>query len=127
MRELGERFEQMAANYYSYEWSWAYDAIEAFWGYDLSTITRAQAVALVKQWKGAVVSLDKLIYDDAGKEFELSSMTGFGADGDRTRRDEDFAAVRGGDFEHNPFVLEVQEHIRRKSELGDSIVARLEA
>ncbi|MGM9739393.1 MAG: DUF4954 family protein [Candidatus Cryptobacteroides sp.] len=127
VRELGERFEHMAANYYSYEWTWAYDAIEAFWGYDLSTITRAQAVALVKQWKGAVLSLDKLIYDDAGKEFELSSMTGFGADGDRTRRDEDFAAVRGGDFEHNPFVLEVQEHIRRKSELGDSIVARLEA
>ncbi len=127
VRELGERFERMAANYYSYEWTWAYDAIEAFWGYDLSKITRAQAVALVKQWKGAVVSLDKLIYDDAGKEFELSSMTGFGADGDRTRRDEDFAAVRGGDFEHNPFVLEVQEHIRRKSELGDCIVARLEA
>lgn len=127
VRELGERFERMAANYYSYEWTWAYDAIEAFWGYDLSKITRAQAVALVKQWKGAVVSLDKLIYDDAGKEFELSSMTGFGADGDRTRRDEDFAAVRGGDFEHNPFVLEVQEHIRRKSELGDSIVARMEA
>ena len=127
VRELGERFEQMAANYYSYEWTWAYDAIETFWSYDLSKITRAQAVALVKQWKGAVVSLDKLIYDDAGKEFELSSMTGFGADGDRTRRDEDFAAVRGGNFEQNPFVLEVQEHIRRKSELGDSIVARLEA
>ena len=127
VRELGERFEQMAANYYSYEWTWAYDAIEAFWDYDLSTITRAQAVALVKQWKGAVVSLDKLIYDDAGKEFELSSMTGFGADGDRTRRDEDFAAVRGGNFEQNPFVLEVQEHIRRKSELGDGIIARLEA
>ena len=127
VRELGERFERMAANYYSYEWTWAYDAIEAFWGYDLTGITRAQAIALVKQWKGAVVSLDKLIYDDAGKEFELSSMTGFGADGDRTRRDEDFAAVRGGNFEQNPFVLEVQEHIRRKSELGDSIVARLEA
>lgn len=127
VRELGERFERMAANYYSYEWTWAYDAIEAFWGYDLTSITRSQAIALVKQWKGAVVSLDKLIYDDAGKEFELSSMTGFGADGDRTRRDEDFAAVRGGNFEQNPFVLEVQEHIRRKSELGDSIVARLEA
>lgn len=127
VRELGERFERMAANYYSYEWTWAYDAIEAFWGYDLTGITRSQAIALVKQWKGAVVSLDKLIYDDAGKEFELSSMTGFGADGDRTRRDEDFAAVRGGNFEQNPFVLEVQEHIRRKSELGDSIIARLEA
>ncbi|MDY3782990.1 MAG: DUF4954 family protein [Candidatus Cryptobacteroides sp.] len=125
VRDLGKRFEEMALNYYRYEWTWAYDAIERFWGYDLALITRSQAVSIVKQWKSAVVSLDKLIYDDAGKEFELTSMTGFGADGDTVRRDEDFAAVRGGSFDTNPFVLEVQDHIRRKSELGDNIIARL--
>ena len=123
--ELGERFEEMAQAYYRYEWTWAYDAIERYFGYDLRTITRTQAISLVKQWKSAVVSLDKLIYEDAGKEFELTSMTGFGADGDKSRRDEDFAAVRGGGFEQNPFVLEVQDHIRRKSELGDKIIAKL--
>ncbi|MGM9752949.1 MAG: DUF4954 family protein [Candidatus Cryptobacteroides sp.] len=123
--ELGERFGEMAANYYSYEWTWAYDAIERYFGYDLAKITRAEAVSLIKQWKSAVVSLDKLIYDDAGKEFELTSMTGFGADGDKTRRDEDFAAVRGGSFDENPFVLEVLDHIRRKSELGDRMIAAL--
>lgn len=40
-------------------------------------------------------------------------------------RDEDFNAVRGGCFDDNPFVQEVIGHIRRKSALGDNIIARL--
>ena len=123
--ELGSRFEQIASDYYSYEWTWAYDAIEKFWGYDLTNITRSQAIDLINQWKNAVISLDKLIYDDAGKEFELTSMTGFGVDGDKVRRDADFTAVRGGGFNENPFVLEVLDHMRRKGELGDRMIARL--
>ena len=123
--ELGSRFERIAADYYSFEWTWAYDAIEKFWGYDLAQITRSQAIDLIKQWKNAVISLDKLIYDDAGKEFELTSMTGFGVDGDKVRRDADFTAVRGGGFNENPFVLEVLDHIRRKGELGDRMIAKL--
>ncbi|MGN0198727.1 MAG: DUF4954 family protein [Candidatus Cryptobacteroides sp.] len=124
--ELGSRFGQIASDYYSYEWTWAYDAIEKFWGYDLANITRSQAIDLISQWKNAVISLDKLIYDDAGKEFELTSMTGFGVDGDKVRRDADFTAVRGGGFNENPFVLEVLDHMRRKGELGDRMIARLE-
>ena len=123
--ELGSRFGQIAADYYSCEWTWAYDAIEKFWGYDLAQITRSQAIDLIRQWKNAVISLDKLIYDDAGKEFELTSMTGFGVDGDKVRRDADFTAVRGGGFNENPFVLEVLDHIRRKGELGDRMIAKL--
>lgn len=123
--ELGSRFGQIASGYYSYEWTWAYDAIEKFWGYDLANITRSQAIDLISQWKNAVISLDKLIYDDAGKEFELTSMTGFGVDGDKVRRDADFTAVRGGGFNENPFVLEVLDHMRRKGELGDRMIARL--
>ena len=123
--ELGSRFGRIASDYYSCEWTWAYDAIEKFWGYDLAQITRSQAIDLIRQWKNAVISLDKLIYDDAGKEFELTSMTGFGVDGDKVRRDADFTAVRGGGFNENPFVLEVLDHIRRKGELGDRMIAKL--
>ena len=123
--ELGSRFGQIASDYYSYEWTWAYEAIETFWGHDLANITRSQAIDLISQWKNAVISLDKLIYDDAGKEFELTSMTGFGVDGDKVRRDADFTAVRGGGFNENPFVLEVLDHMRRKGELGDRMIARL--
>jgi len=124
--QLSARFADIHNNYYQYEWTWAYGVIETFWNVNLSTITREQAATIVKQWKAAVISLDKLIYDDASKEFELSCMTGFGVDGDKMRRDEDFNAVRGGSFDENPFVLEVKDHMRRKGELGDSILKKLE-
>lgn len=122
---LQRSFVDIHSAYYQYEWTWAYEAIEKFWGIDLSIITRDQAIEIVKQWKSAVVSLDKLIYEDARKEFELTSMTSFGADGDKTRRDEDFNAVRGGTFDENPFVHEVLEHIQRKSDLGDRMINEL--
>lgn len=122
---LTERFRQLHRNYYSYEWTWAYDAIEKFWGVDMANITRAQAMDIVKQWKNAVVSLDKLIYDDARKEFDLTTMTGFGVDGDKSVRDDDFNAVRGGAFDDNQFVRDVLDHIERKSALGDQIISML--
>ena len=123
--ELGSRFGQIASDYYSYEWTWAYDAIEKFWGYDLANITRSQAIDLISQWKNAVISLDKLIHDDRGKEFEPTSMTGSGVHGDNVRRDDDFTRGSGGGFNENPFVLEVLDHMRRKGELGDRMIARL--
>ncbi len=122
---LTQRFREIHANYYSYEWTWAYDAIGKFWNIDMSSITRAQAMDIVKQWKNAVVSLDKLISDDASKEFALTSMTGFGVDGDKSTRDEDFNAVRGGVFDDNQFVRDVLDHIERKSALGDRMINKL--
>lgn len=123
--ELTDEFRKIHGNYYSYEWTWAYDAIERFWNIDLGNITRNQAMDIVKQWKNAVVSLDKLIYDDASKEFALTSMTGFGVDGDKTVRNDDFNAVRGGAFDDNPFVKDVLDHIERKTALGDKMIRML--
>lgn len=125
IRDLSACFAEIHAKYYSYEWTWAYDRFQDFFGVDPAQITRKQAADIIKKWKLAVVGLDKLIYDDASKEFALSSMTGFGVDGDKTRRDEDFAAVRGGSFEDNPFVAEVQNHIVRKSNLCDKMLEKL--
>ncbi|MCQ2155080.1 MAG: DUF4954 family protein [Bacteroidales bacterium] len=125
IRDLTGRFAGIHSNYYSYEWTWAYDGIKRFFDIDPAQMTRKQAADIIRKWKLAVVGLDKLIYDDASKEFALSSMTGFGVDGDKTRRDEDFAAVRGGAFEENPFVAEVQNHIVRKSSLGDRMLEKL--
>lgn len=122
---LSERFRKLYDNYYSYEWTWAYEAIERYWKLDLKTVTREEVANIVNQWKNAVVSLDKLIYDDANKEFTLTSMTSFGADGDKSRRDEDFNAVRGGAFEENLFVKDVLDHIVRKSELAERILKKL--
>ena len=100
--------------------------IKEYFGIDVAEMTREQAIDIVRQWKEAVVSLDEMVYEDAKKEFSLAAMTGFGADGTREEKEQDFEHVRG-DFEGNPFVRAVLEHIEKKSALGDELIGRLES
>lgn len=124
VEQIYERFAEMHRNYYTYEWTWAYDKILSFYHLNPETITAADVIAIVKQWQEAVVGLDKMVYADAKKEFSLSSMTGFGADGSREEMKQDFEQVRGV-FESNPFVKEVLNHIERKTALGNELIERL--
>lgn len=119
---VNDRFAHMHRMYYDYEWRWAYRIIQEYYGVDFSTVTAETLAGLVNRWKESVVGLDKMIYEDARKEFSLSMMTGFGADGDEAQRKEDFMQVRGSFFESDPFVTSVKEHIRIKSELGDKVL-----
>ena len=122
--DIQTRLEQMHVNYYSYEWTWALDKLEQVWGCKFEQVTLEQLRKTVEEWKNAVVSLDKMVYDDARKEFDLNSQTGFGVDGDRQQAAADFEEVRGS-FESNSFVKAVLEHIERKSALGESVLAKL--
>ena len=122
---LHSRFEEMHSHYYDYEWTWAYNRIRSFYGIEPSQITVSDVIGIVERWKEAVVGLDRMVYEDARKEFSLAAMTSFGADGDADIRSLDFAEVRGGQFESNPFVMETLDHIRRKTALGDGLIARL--
>lgn len=122
---INARFADIHSNYYDYEWHWAYKVIEDYYGVDLQTITADEIRTLVERWRTSVVGLDNLVYEDARKEFSLSAMTSFGADGDEHVRKEDFMQVRGSFFESNPFVMSVKEHIKIKSELGDKVLERL--
>ena len=124
LETIADKFQAMHRNYYEYEWTWAYDKYEDFFGYSLETITKAQVTEIVKRWKDAVVGLDRELYDDAKKEFSLASMTGFGADGTKEDKEMDFSEVRG-EFESNSFVTAVLEHIRVKEALGNEIIERL--
>ena len=125
VERIHARFLDMHSRYYDYEWTWAYGRIRSFFGVDPEQITAEYVIGMVKQWKEAVVGLDRMVYEDAKKEFSLSSMTSFGADGDTDTRNQDFEEVRGGQFESNPFVMETLDHIRRKTELGDELISRL--
>ena len=116
------RFADMHAKYYRYEWKWAYRVIREYYGTDLSTASAEDLQAIVRRWKESVTGLDNMIYDDARKEFSLSAMTSFGADGDEVQMREDFMQVRGSFFEADPFVASVKEHIKVKSALGERVL-----
>ncbi|MFV0392219.1 MAG: DUF4954 family protein [Paludibacteraceae bacterium] len=123
--ELNKRFRELHNEYYDYEWTWAQQKLEARWGKPISEVTKDEIIACVELWKSSVVKLDKLLYEDAKKEFNLTSMTGFGVDGDEEQKQLDFENVRGK-FEKNPFVQEVLNHIERKTELGNRTIAFVE-
>ena len=125
LKSINAEFERMHQNYYTYEWTWAYEKLEEYYGVHPSEMTAADIIHIVEQWKMAVVGLDRMVYEDAKKEFSLASMTGFGADGSRIEKEQDFEQVRG-DFESNPFVTAVLKHIEVKTALGDELIARMQ-
>ena len=124
LASIRTKLQEIHAHYYSYEWTWALDKLEQVWGCSVEEVTLEQLCATVQQWKEAVVGLDKMVYNDARKEFDLNSQTGFGVDGDREQAEADFEEVRGS-FESNSFVKAVLEHIAKKTALGNQILDRL--
>ena len=122
--QIQERFREMHEQYYSYEWTWAAEKLEQIWGCKTAEVSVEQVLKSIDDWQKAVVKLDNMVYNDARKEFDLNSRTGFGVDGDRTQQQADFESVRGS-FESNSFVKAVLEHIDRKTALGESIKAKL--
>ena len=122
--QIHDRFVEMHRHYYTYEWTWAYEKILSFYRLNPETITAADVISIVKKWQEAVVGLDKMVYADAKKEFSLSAMTGFGADGSREEQEQDFEQVRGV-FESNPFVTAVLQHIDVKTALGNELIERI--
>ena len=124
LQELSDGFHALHAGYYDQEWTWAFDKYADFFGFPLESITAAQVIEIVERWKTAVIGLDRELYEDARKEFNLAAMTGFGADGNKQEKEQDFSEVRG-DFESNSFVTAVLDHIRVKEALGDELIARL--
>jgi hypothetical protein len=124
LKDINAFIEELHNNYYLYEWSWAYSKIKEFYGIDPETITAVDIKEIVLAWQKAVVGLDRMVYEDARKEFSLNAMTGFGADGNNEERQLDFEQVRGV-FEKNPFVAAVLQHIDDKTALGNDLMARV--
>ena len=122
--DIDVRFRTMHSAYYDYEWTWAYEKLLEFIGKPIDSITPDDLIIVVEQWKKTVVDLDHMLYNDAKKEFDLNSQTGFGIDGDERIKAMDFESVRGC-FEENSFVLECLHHIEVKSRLGDDTIELL--
>lgn len=122
---LAARFACLHSEYYDMEWKWAYDMIREYYGISLEHVEKDDLIKLVRRWKDSVIALDELIYEDARKEFSLSAMTSFGADGDDSDRNEDFMHVRGALFESDPFVCSVKEHMAAKTALASQVLDKI--
>ena len=124
LKEINNVFKQLHEQYYTLEWTWAWEKIQEFYSVTPETITAEDVIAIVEKWKTSVVKLDEMIYTDAKKEFSLSFKTGFGSDGNIQDQAMDFEYVRGA-FDKNLFVMATLKHIEDKKALGDELIERI--
>lgn len=124
LAETEQRIRNINDNYYEYEWTWVYELLSEYLNKKAEDITIEQLTEMVNRWYGAVEHLDNLLYEDAKKEFNMQSQTGFGIDGNDEDKVHDFEQVRGK-FEDNSFVKNCIEHKQRKKVLADTTIALL--
>ena len=125
LEQVMEAFRSMHDRYAVYEWAWAADVLQQRLGKTIDQITAKDIIEMVKKWKEAVVELDRMLYADTKKEFAAIAQIGFGVDGEEKTKRADFEQVRGT-FEENGFVSEIEEHITKKTTLGDELIGRME-
>lgn len=121
---INTRLRELHLDYYNMEWSWVVENFKTWWGKECCELTTDDLVAIIKRWHKSVVALDKMLYDDARKEFSLEKKVGFGVDGSSQCKERDFEQVRG-EFESDPFVEMVLAHINDKTALGNEMLHRL--
>jgi hypothetical protein len=122
--EMNAIFGEWHRNYYPWAWNRSYAMFQSALNINLATISKQQLFDFIEDWKNAVVSLDKMMFEDARKEFTLKAQTGFGMDGEDEIRNVDFEQVRGA-FEKHPAVCDILEHIERKKKLASKISEKI--
>ncbi len=125
LEDLQQNLLSIHKNYRLYQWTWLVNVLEKMYNKKISEFTAADIIKIVDDWEKSVVSLDNMLIKDASKEFSVHSQTGFGLDGDIKRKKADFRQVRGT-FNDNQFVIDVENHIKAKTELAREIRERLQ-
>lgn len=109
-------------SYESYSWDWTINLLADKYDIDISNINTDQLIEIVSKWESDSLKLNKMILNDASKEYDINSKIGFGIDGDQTVVDQDFEAVRGV-IEENKFII----GINKESEQIKSKVTELKS
>lgn len=123
--EIEQRFKQLHSDYYEMEWTWVCDNLSRWYGKDIEKLSMADIRSIVDRWLNSVISIDNKLLEDAAKEYSSRSRTGFGIDGRECDSNSDFENVRG-DFDNDPFVIMVREHICQKTALGEKALSLLD-
>ena len=125
LEKVAEAFDSLHSHYGEYEWAWAARVLLERLGKSIATVTGTDIIEMSRRWMAAVVGLDRILAQDARKEFTAAAQIGYGVDGDETAKDGDFAAVRGR-YEKDSFVCEIQKHIEAKTAMGEELIGRME-
>ena len=124
VEELASGLESIHASYKDYTWDWTTKLLSELYDINVRKIEAEQLIELVTKWESNSIKLDKMILNDAGKEFDNTSKLGFGIDGDEEIANQDFEAVRGT-LEDNKFTAGLQKEMEQIAEKAGRLEAML--
>ena len=121
LETINATFRDFHAHYYTYEWTWAYDVLEAFYGKRPDLFTTDDVEKIVNKWMDCVLTIDNMIYHDAKKELLLKK-----ARFEEKDTEEDIESVSVSS-QTNETILAIKKHMEVKKALHDSILERIYA
>lgn len=119
--ELLAHLKSIFNDYDKFSWNWCAELIYQQTGIHPEDMPVDNIIQIISDWKTNTIKLNKMILNDAQKEFGDSSKFGFGIDGDAQTRDDDFVAVRGT-YENNKFVAILQKESKETEEKADRLI-----
>ncbi len=125
LEEIASGLEQIHNAYDRYVWDWTTKILSERYDIDVDKIDSAQLLELLSKWETESIKLNKMILNDAAKEFDDGSKIGFGIDGDQEVVNKDFTAVRGLANE-NKFIIGIHEEIKETESKAAQLRASLE-
>ncbi len=108
--EISARLSKIHSAYENDAWDWTANLLAQRFEINVEKITTVQLLDFITLWETETIRLDKMILNDASKEFDNSSKLGFGIDGDQEVADRDFDAVRGV-AEENNFIIGIRKEM----------------
>jgi len=113
--ELRHRLSDIHGQYDMYAWNWCSALIKSEKGTEPSEMDASMLADLIRDWQEQSLRLNNMIRKDTEKEFDQTSMIGYGSLSGENTRKLDFEAVRGS-YDRNKFVLGLQEEASRIAE-----------
>lgn len=118
--ELQTSFKHIQAGYREDEWAWTVWAYQQHFGQQVVHMTAGDLQAVARSWRDVRTKFLKLILNDAGREFESVTQTGFGISPLQSQCTADFTGVRGT-YEQNSFVQQIEQEITKVARRAEAI------
>ncbi|MEO2045148.1 MAG: hypothetical protein ABGX16_01070 [Pirellulales bacterium] len=110
VNELQKLLTEIHAAYAEDEWAWNVWAYQQHFGKDVLDMNADDLRTAAESWRDIRTKFLRLILNDADKEFESVTQTGFGISSTQEQRTADFSGVRGP-YEQNKFVQQIEAEI----------------
>ncbi|MGI9456884.1 MAG: DUF4954 family protein, partial [Aeoliella sp.] len=120
VEQLQGELRRFHSAYVEDEWAWVSWAYQRVFGQQVQEMSLEAVQQAAQLWKQVRTRFLKLILNDASKEFEDVTRTGFGHSDDADEQAAEFAAVRGT-FDDNKFVAQIRAEIAEVERRADSI------